>query len=207
MRKLKKKYSNEFFDQCQNNRTQFASGLLTWIIMWSYFLLFKTFLSKHMQKFLSSLPTFLPVWPNCYFTYSKCGNLQQGKFSQYHKNGQSRLKFLPNKKEKLQKLPKILKCSPKWRNFVKSGHTASYLHQIFNVYTNLFSKITSSKMGKSGRIWFKDITQDKVSKVGVRESETFLTFLSSHLPTRLLLLRCVANNAVSDLTFFRPNAI
>ena len=26
-------------------------------------------------------------------------------------------------KETVQKLPKILKCSPKWRNFDKSGHT------------------------------------------------------------------------------------
>ena len=34
------------------------------------------------------------------------------------------LQILPNMKETLQKLPTILKCSPKWRIFAKSGHTA-----------------------------------------------------------------------------------
>ena len=42
---------------------------------------------------------------------------------QYRKNAQTRFKILPNMKETLQKLPNILKCSPKWRNFAKSGHT------------------------------------------------------------------------------------
>ena len=42
---------------------------------------------------------------------------------QYHKNGQSRFTILPNMKETLKKLPKILKCSPKLQNFAKSGHS------------------------------------------------------------------------------------
>ena len=73
--------------------------------------------------FIFVLFPFQSVWPDGYITHSIIGHLQQWTFSQSRKNGQSRFKILPNMKETVQKLPKILKCSPKWRNFDKSGHT------------------------------------------------------------------------------------
>ena len=64
------------------------------------------------------------MWPDGYITYSLFGHLQQWTFAQYHKNGQSRLIFFQIWKKHSKKLPKIIKCSPNWRNFAKSGHTA-----------------------------------------------------------------------------------
>ena len=70
----------------------------------------------------------LTVWPDGYISYSIFGHLQQWTFAPITKMAKVGLQILPNMKETLQKLPTILKCSPKWRIFAKSGHTADWPH-------------------------------------------------------------------------------
>ena len=83
-------------------------------------------------------------------------------------HGQSRFKILPNMNETLRKLPKILKCSPKWRNFAKSGHTADVMAYVLTYFptqpmkwTKEIVKIPSEKERGKWKNFFEIFREEK----------------------------------------------